>query len=137
MNPLRQSHWVARGSLVFMFAYHGLVPKLITISPGERVLLQAHGLENFAWLSQVAGAVELTLAALLLLTPKLSWPLLLAGGVLLALLVDVAVMQPSMLIDAFNPVTLNVAGMALCAIAWITRPNEVVNLSSGKNAAPV
>jgi hypothetical protein len=57
---------------------------------------------------------------------------LLGGGVLLALLVDVAVMQPSMLIDAFNPVTLNVAGMALYPIAWITRPNEVMILSPGK-----
>jgi hypothetical protein len=57
---------------------------------------------------------------------------LLGGGVLLALLVDVAVMQPSMLIDAFNPVTLNVAGMALYPIEWITRPNEVMILSPGK-----
>jgi len=30
------------------------------------------------------------------------------------------VMQPSMLVDAFNPVSLNVAGIALCACAWIT-----------------
>ncbi|MCP8635778.1 DCC1-like thiol-disulfide oxidoreductase family protein [Pseudomonas mosselii] len=32
-----------------------------------------------------------------------------------------AVMQPSMLVDAFNPVSLNVAGMALCAVAWLSR----------------
>jgi hypothetical protein len=46
-------------------------------------------------------------------------------------------MQPSMLIDSFNPVTLNVAGMALCAIAWITRPYEVMNHSPGKSETPV
>lgn len=58
MNRLQQSHWLGRGSLAFMFAYHGLVPKLN---------------------------------------------------------------------DAFNPVTLNVAGMALCTFAWITRPDKNVN----------
>lgn len=106
MNRLRQVHWLARGSLAFMFAYHGL--------------------ENFTWLPQAAGVAELAMAALLLLAPRMSWPLILAGVVLLGLLVDVAVMQPSMLMDAFNPVTVNVAGMALCAIAWVTRVGREV-----------
>ncbi|WP_322114159.1 hypothetical protein [Pseudomonas sp. KU26590] len=43
---MRQVHWLARGSLAFMFAYHGLVPKLIALSPGEHSLLQAHSLEH-------------------------------------------------------------------------------------------
>lgn len=123
MNRLRQVHWLGRGSLAFMFAYHGLVPKLIAMSPGEQVLLQAHGLANAAWLSQAAGVAELILAALFL-APGLTWPLLVGGVVLLGLLVDVALMQPSMLTDAFNPVTLNMAGIALCTIAWITRPTH-------------
>jgi len=111
---------LARASLAFIFAYHGLVPKLLLLSPGEQLLLQAHGLGRAAWLSQVAGIAELVLAALLLM-PSLAWPLLVAAGVLLGLLVDVAVMQPSMLVDAFNPVSLNVAGMTLCAVAWTSR----------------
>jgi hypothetical protein len=121
MTPLRQAHWLARASLAFMFAYHGLVPKLMALSPGERLLLQAHGLENAPWLPQMAGVAELLLAALLLFAPRLTWLLPLTAVVLLGLLVDVAVAQPSMLIDAFNPVTLNVAGITLCAIAWVTR----------------
>lgn len=124
MTPVRQAHWLGRGGLAFMFAYHGLVPKLIALSPGEQVLLHAHGLENAPWLSQAAGVAELLLAAVLLLAPRLNWPVLLAAFVLLALLVDVAVMQPSMLVDAFNTVTLNVAGIALCAVAWVTRFRE-------------
>ncbi|QXH58502.1 DoxX-like family protein [Pseudomonas maumuensis] len=120
MNRLRQVHWLARASLAFVFAYHGLVPKLILLSPGEQVLLHAHGLGEAIWLSQAAGVAELVLAALLLM-PRLAWPLLVAAGVLLGLLVDVAVMQPSMLVDAFNPVSLNLAGIALCACAWITQ----------------
>ncbi|WP_346424287.1 DoxX-like family protein [Pseudomonas syringae] len=83
MNRLRQIHWLGRGSLAFMFAYHELVPKLIDMSPGERVLLQAHGLEQAAWLSQAAGVAELILAAVLLLAPGLQWPLMLAAAVLL------------------------------------------------------
>lgn len=118
---MRQVHWLARGSLAFMFAYHGLVPKLLALSPGEQMLLQAHGLTHTTGLILVAGVAELVLAAVLLLLPKLDWPLPLSGLILLGLLVDVAVMQPAMLLDAFNPVTLNVAGMALCAIAWMTR----------------
>lgn len=55
MTPTRQVHWFARGSLAFMFAYHGLVPKLIQSSPGELVLLQAHHLGHAVWLSQAAG----------------------------------------------------------------------------------
>ena len=105
MNRLNQVHWLARASLAFMFAYHGLVPKLIILSPGEQLLLQAHGLAHAA----------------LLLVQRLTWPLLVGAAVLLGLLVDVAVMQPSMLVDAFNPVSLNVAGMALCAVAWLSR----------------
>nr|WP_218576145.1 DoxX-like family protein [Pseudomonas sp. SLFW] len=110
-----------------MFAYHGLVPKLIALSPGEQVLLRAHGLEGAPWLSHAAGVAELMLAAVLLLVPRLNWPVMLAAVVLLGLLVDVAVMQPSMLVDAFNPVTLNVAGMVLCAVAWVTRQAQHPN----------
>jgi hypothetical protein len=40
---------------------------------------------------------------------------------LLGLLLDVAIFNPSMLRDAFNPVSLNVAGLALCAVAWNTK----------------
>jgi len=123
MNRLQQTHWLARGSLAFMFAYHGLVPKLLVQSLGERVLLQAHGLGQATWLLQVAGVAELLLAVLLLM-PRFIWPLILAAGALLGLLLDVALMQPAMLVDAFNPVSLNVAGVALCAIAWITRSTE-------------
>jgi hypothetical protein len=125
MNRVAQVHWLARGSLAFVFAYHGLVPKLIAISPGELALLQAHGLEGSPWISRAAGVAELALAAVLLLMPGLSWPLLLTAVILFGLLLDVAVAQPSMLMDAFNPVTLNVAGIALCTIAWMTRNRDL------------
>lgn len=70
----------------------------------------------------------MVLAAVLVVLHRRSWPLLLSAFLLLALLVDVAVVQPSMLFDAFNPVTLNLAGMALCVIGWATRKDGWVVL---------
>ncbi|WP_404822085.1 hypothetical protein [Pseudomonas khavaziana] len=46
MNPLLRINWIARGGLAFMFAYHGLVPKLLWLSQGERAMIQAHGIEQ-------------------------------------------------------------------------------------------
>lgn len=117
-------HWLARGTLVLMFAYHGLVPKLLQLSPGEQLMLQAHGFQQVAVIGRLAGLAELAFALLLLLTPNRGWPLILAALVLLGLLVDVALVAPTLLLDAFNPVTLNLAGIALCVIAWLTRPHE-------------
>ena len=48
-------------------------------------------------------------------------PLAVAATALTGLLVDVAVVSPAMLGAAFNPVSLNVAGLALCAVAWHAR----------------
>lgn len=133
---LHRTHWLARASLAFVYAYHGLVPKLIFLSPGERVLLQAHGLGQATWLLQAAGVAELVLAVLLLM-PRLQWPLIAAAAALSGLVVDVAVMQPGMLVEAFNPVSLNVAGIALCAIAWITRVQESAPpISKGVQGVP-
>jgi hypothetical protein len=116
-----------------MFAYHGLVPKLIVLSAGEQLLLRAHGLEGAPWLSQAAGIAELLLAAILLLVSKARWPLVLSAIILFALLVDVAVVQPAMLVDAFNPVSLNVAGMALCAVAWVTRDAQGIGVGEAND----
>jgi hypothetical protein len=81
MTPIRQANWLGRGGLAFMFAYHGLVPKLIVLSPGEQLLLRAHGLEAARWLSHGAGIAELGLAALLLFAPRNNWSLAIAAVV--------------------------------------------------------
>ncbi len=47
------------------------------------------------------------------------WPLLAAAAVLLVLLLDVALLSPHLLIQAFNPLSTNLAALALCAVAWL------------------
>jgi hypothetical protein len=121
VNALVRINWIARGGLAFMFGYHGLVPKLLWLSPGERTMIQSHGISQVELFANIAGAGEIVLALWLLLAPRSSWPLTVAATALLGLLLDVAIFNPSMLRDAFNPVSLNVAGLALCAVAWNTK----------------
>ncbi|WP_219097312.1 DoxX-like family protein [Pseudomonas sp. UMAB-40] len=121
MSALKRTHWIARGSLAFMFAYHGLVPKLLWLSPGERTMIQAHGIHQVELFAYAAGVAEIALALWLLLASRIAWPLIIASAALAGLLLDVAIFNFSMLRDAFNPVTLNVAGLALCAVTWNSR----------------
>lgn len=121
MSVLKRLHWIARGSLVFMFAFHGLVPKLLWLSQGERTMIQAHGIAQVEMFAYAAGAAEIGLALWLLLARRIALPLIVAATALAGLLLDVAIYNPAMLREAFNPVTLNVAGLALCAVAWNTR----------------
>lgn len=121
MTTLVRINWIARGGLAFMFGYHGLVPKLLWLSPGERTMIQSHGINQVELFANMAGACEIALALWLLLAPRSFWPLAVAALVLISLLLDVAIFNPSMLRDAFNPVSLNVAGIALCAVAWCAK----------------
>ncbi len=122
MNTLMRINWIARGGLAFMFTYHGLVPKLLWLSQGERAMIQAHGIEQVQMFATLAGIGEIALAVWILLSPRSAWPIAVAATALAGLLLDVAVFSPAMLREAFNPVSLNVAGLALCAVAWNAKP---------------
>ena len=122
MNTLMRINWIARGGLAFMFTYHGLVPKLLWLSQGERAMIQAHGIEQVQMFATLAGIGEIALAVWILLSPRSAWPIAVAATALAGLLLDVAVFSPAMLREAFNPVSLNVAGLALCAVALNTKP---------------
>ena len=121
MNALVRINWIARGGLAFMFAYHGLVPKLLWLSDSERTMIQAHGIEQVQLFVTLAGVGEIALALWIVLSPRSPWPIAVAATALIGLLVDVAVVSPALLREAFNPVSLNVAGLALCAVAWNIR----------------
>jgi hypothetical protein len=121
MNALTRINWIARGGLAFMFGYHGLIPKLLWLSPGELTMIQSHGITQVELFANIAGVAEIALALWILLAPRSGWPLAVATTALFGLLLDVAIFNPSMLKDAFNPVSLNMAGLALCAVAWNTK----------------
>ena len=126
MDRLARIAWLARGGLALLFIYHGLVPKLLWLSPQELAMIEAHGLGNQAhWLAPLAGGLELAVAAALLLLRRQRWPLGVAALVLLALLVDVALFSPALLIQAFNPVSTNLTGLCLCAILYLAELPEV------------
>ncbi|MDG9856610.1 DoxX-like family protein [Pseudomonas nitroreducens] len=111
---------IARLALGLVFLYHGLVPKLLFLSPDEVRMIEAHGWPlSTQRIAEVAGAAEIVLALAILLLRRSRWPLWLAAAALLGLLVDVVLFAPELLLGAFNPVSTNVAALALCAIALL------------------
>lgn len=119
MPPLQRITWFARGALALVFAWHGLVPKILFLSPGEVQMIQAHGLAEPRWLAMGFGVLEVGIALWLISGIARRASLLLCAAMLLGLLVDVAVVLPGLLVQAFNPVSLNLACLALCAVVWV------------------
>lgn len=111
---------LARYTLGFIFIYHGLVPKILFISETELALNRAHDFLGIApdRIALMGGLAEIVLGLLIVLYRRAIWPVLLAMLGLLLLLLDVALMMPQLLVEAFNPVTINVAGLVLGWIAW-------------------
>lgn len=112
------AHCVARSALAFVFAYHGLVPKLISRHADEIAMLRDIGVpaERAGVILTVFGVAELVLSACLLLFWHHRWPswlCLLAMGLGT---VGVIVSSPRFVTAAFNPVSLNVAVGCLAII---------------------
>lgn len=117
-----QTYAVARIGLALIFLYHGLVPKLLALHPDELALMTAGGVGPDAapLLVRVLGAVEVVWAGLLLWRWH-SRRLLVATAVLMVVaLAGVAATAPGFLVEAFNPVTLNLSVIALCVVAWLS-----------------
>lgn len=121
---LAQIAWLARLALALVFIWHGLAPKILWLSPDEVAMIAVHGLPDhplFAppLIAAVGGIAEILLGVLLLTVRRQRWPLLVAGAVLLVLLLDVVLLSPHLLIQAFNPLSTNLAALVLCAVAWL------------------
>lgn len=87
-------------------------------------MIGAHGLPDHALfapelIARIGGVAEVLLGIALLTIRRQRWPLLVAAAVLLVLLLDVALLSPHLLIQAFNPLSTNLAALALCAVAWL------------------
>jgi hypothetical protein len=119
-QAMRQAavHAVSRIALAAIFAYQGVVPKLLTTNADELALLADAGVA--AAIAPVAlfalGALEVVFAATLLAVWDRRWPLWLCLVAMLLATADVALNSPRFLTAAFNPVSLNGAVAALAII---------------------
>jgi len=114
-------HVIARFALSAIFAYQGVVPKLLAHHSDEIAMLGDAGISigrTSAWLNAL-GVAELTLAAALLIAWNRRWPALVCLVSMLAATTVVAARSPRFFEAAFNPFSLNVAVAALSAIDLI------------------
>jgi hypothetical protein len=111
-------HFVARVTLASIFAYQGLVPKLVARHEHEIAMLRDAGVPvaGSSIILMALGLSECALAAALLLAWHRRWPSQVClAAVLLATLV-VGVNSPRFFASAFNPFSLNLSVASLSAI---------------------
>jgi len=125
---LNHINLVARSALVFMFLYQGLIPKILFPSDVELMLVQLHNLPIDAIIiSRIGGVLEIILAGLLIFMRRSLVPVYMAVILLMVLLIDVAVIKPELLVDAFNPASINMVSLALCWIVAISHQGKERN----------
>ncbi len=109
---------IARFIVSFVWIYHGLFPKLVQVAPLEKLITASLGFppDISAFITKSAGISELFFGIALFIFYQ-SKPLILLNifGLIL-LLIAVAILQPQLLIEAFNPVTTNIPVIGLSLI---------------------
>jgi uncharacterized membrane protein YphA (DoxX/SURF4 family) len=119
-QAMRQTlvHSVARVGLALIFAYQGLVPKLIARQADEIAMLSDAGIAADLRSSAVTvlGISELLLSATLLFAWYRRWPSSLCIGLMVLATAVVGVSSPRYFEAAFNPLSLNVAVACLAGI---------------------
>jgi uncharacterized membrane protein YphA (DoxX/SURF4 family) len=115
-------HGVARLALAFVFIYHGLVLKLLTLAPDEQAMALNAGIPpgHVPTVLTAAGLVELALAIALLVFWHRRWPVLVCVSFAVVTTVGVAITSPNFLFAAFNPVSLNAGILALSVVDLLT-----------------
>jgi DoxX-like family len=118
-------HAGARIGLAAVFAFHGLVPKLLSPDPDELLMLKNAGVPAGSVESALLamGILELVLAAVLLVFWHRRWPTFVCLGFAAAATLGVALGSPDYLRSAFNPAILNVAVAALAITDLLALPD--------------
>jgi hypothetical protein len=112
---------ISRGTMAFIWFYHGLVPKLLYHDKAELDLLSRIGTapSHLHAAATLAGLGEVSFALLLVLLWRRSWPLWLTFILMIIGIPVVAMSAPEYLSAAFNPLTLNLSIAALALIAIV------------------
>jgi uncharacterized membrane protein YphA (DoxX/SURF4 family) len=122
-QAMRQTlvHAVARAGLTMVFAYHGLVPKLLGPDADEIAMLGDAGIAaGSAWTVLASlGIAELLFALCLVIFWHRRWPAAVCIGLMVLATLGVVVNSPRYLSAAFNPVSLNFAIGCLAVIDLI------------------
>jgi hypothetical protein len=120
VTSIRQSltHATTRTALASIFAYQGLVPKLLARHADELTMLRDAGVSGHALgtLLALIGAAEIIFALALLLCWRARWPAILTLCLMAAATIGVGICSPAYLKAAFNPVSLNAAVAALAVV---------------------
>lgn len=121
-NKLTKINLISRYGLAFVFFYHGLVPKILWLSPIEIQLVMAHNINVSApIISTVGGIFEIFLAGTITFFTKSLIPIYITAILLISLLIDVVFVMPELLIAAFNPVSINVGTLVLCYVIYLSQ----------------
>jgi hypothetical protein len=126
-QAMRQTliHFIARVAAAVVFAYQGLVPKLLTRNLDEVAMLRDVGLSTGVTdIAVIAlGIFELAFAAVLLVAWHRRWPSLMCLASMLVATAVVGLNSPQYLAAAFNPVSLNLAVACLAGIDLLVLGN--------------
>ena len=119
---------VARYILGFSWMYHGLFPKLLTIAPIEQAMTATLGFSDATstLITQSAGVAEILFGLLIIVLYRNRALIMLNIFALASLLLFVAIQMPTLLFEAFNPVTTNLALIGLSVVLLSNRDTQGV-----------
>jgi hypothetical protein len=112
-------YFTSRIAIAAVWAYHGIVPKLLHPETGEAALLTASGAfsaSNAAAALPLIGMAEIAFAAFVVIAWRSTAPLWINAALNVVLVLAIAVTTPAALSAPFQPLTLGVALVTLSAI---------------------
>jgi hypothetical protein len=123
---------IARFIISFSWLYHGIFPKLVHIAPLEKLMTASLGLSNELsyFVTKSAGVGEVVFGVLFFVLYRSKVVVLLNIMGLTGLLFFVALMQPHLLIEAFNPVSTNIALIGFSFIILLELKHETNSKNS-------
>lgn len=127
MEGNKINYTIARMTLVFVWCYHGLVPKLLGPDADEIAMNLAAGFssDQAIKVAYLGGLLEILFGLVLLVFWRYRWPLVLSAFFMVVLLGFVMVFQPSLTTAAFNPVTINISVFVLSILAYRLSKTEL------------